>query len=158
MRHAKSSWKDPSLHDHERPLNKRGQRDAPLMGLLANDNELIPNIILCSTAKRARQTVDKFLETCDFPGEIEYDDSLYHADYATYLDLLSELDDEIQRAMIVGHNPEMSYFLQVICDEYEHMPTSALAHISFPIDDWNSLKTKWDGKLENLWKPREIDY
>ncbi len=158
MRHAKSSWKDTSLYDHERPLNKRGKRDAPRMGLLVNDKAIVPDVILCSTASRARQTIDRFLETCDFSGDIKYSDSLYHADYATYLELLSNLDDDFHRAMIVGHNPEMSYFLQVICDAYEHMPTAALAEISFQIDDWISLKTNWDGTLDNIWKPREIDY
>ena len=157
MRHAKSSWKDTSLSDHERPLNKRGKRDAPRMGLLVNDKGLYPDVILCSTATRARQTIDKFLETCEFSGVIEYSESLYHADYVTYLELLSILDNDYLRAMIVGHNPEMSYFLQVICDEYEHMPTAALAEISFPINEWKSLETNGDGKLENLWKPRELD-
>ncbi len=158
MRHAKSSWKDPTLYDHERPLNKRGKRDAPRMGLLLNDKELVPDIILCSTAKRARQTVGKLLETCDFSGNIEYFDALYHADYATYLDISSELGNEIHRAMIVGHNPEMSYFLQVICDEYQHMPTAAIAVIDFSVDSWKALETNPEGKLVDLWRPREIDY
>ncbi len=158
LRHAKSSWKDASLSDHQRPLNKRGKRDAPRMGLLLMDKDIIPDIILCSTAKRARQTVERLLDTCDFSGEVKHIEELYHADYVTYLDLLTELGHEVRRAMIVGHNPEMNYFLQVICDVFEHMPTACIASINFPIEQWTDLNKNAEGTLKDLWKPREVDY
>jgi len=128
------------------------------MGSLLMDKDIVPDIVLCSTAKRARQTVDRLLETCDISGEIEYVEALYHADYVSYLDLLSELDAAIQRAMIVGHNPEMNYFLQVVCDVFEHMPTACIASITFPIEQWSELNNNAVGTLENLWKPREVAY
>jgi len=158
MRHAKSSWKDSFLSDHERPLNKRGNRDAPRMGNLLMDREFIPDIILCSTANRARSTVERLLETCDISGDINYLDDLYHADYATYLDFLSGLPDEIFLAMIVGHNPEMNQFLDVVCGVYDHMPTAAIAMIEFPCAVWEDIHESAEGKLVDIWKPREIDY
>ncbi len=158
MRHAKSSWKDVSLSDHERPLNKRGKRAAPRMGLLLTDKDLIPDTILCSTARRARSTVERLLETCDFTGDVRYLEDLYHADYATYLDFLSDLPDEANLVMIVGHNPEMNQFLHVVCDVYDHMPTAAIALIEFTGDTWSALNDDPTGKLINFWKPREIDY
>ena len=78
MRHAKSSWKDPSLPDHDRPLNKRGKRDAPRMGNLLNLEGYIPEVIYSSTAKRANLTVKGLLKTLNFEGEVTYLGSLYH--------------------------------------------------------------------------------
>ena len=107
MRHAKSSWKDLSLPDHDRSLKKRGKRDAPRMGTLLMDQSLIPDVILCSTAKRAHQTVDGVLENCDFEGELNYLEELYHADYGSYLEVLCRLPSWIGTATSVGHIDEM---------------------------------------------------
>ncbi len=157
MRHAKSSWKDTTLSDHQRPLKKRGKRDAPRMGELLMKQDLIPDMILCSTAERARQTVAGLLQACDFDGEIQYLDELYHADYLTYLDQLSLLPDDVEMVMIVGHNPEMDEFLEVECDVYDHMVTAAIARIEYPIDDWAAIMPESQGDLKQLWKPRELD-
>ncbi len=157
MRHAKSSWKDLTLPDHDRPLKKRGKRDAPRMGTLLMDQNLTPDVILCSTAKRARQTVDGVLENCDFEGELNYLEELYHADYGTYLEVLSRLPNRIDTAMIVGHNPEMDEFLEDVCAVYDHMVTAAIALIQFLVDDWAELSSESQGDLLQLWSPRELD-
>jgi len=156
MRHAKSSWKDASLSDHQRPLNKRGIRDAPRMGNFLNEHDLIPDVILCSTANRAQLTVKYLLTTCDFEGDEQYFDDLYHSDVSTYLGILQWLETEIELPMIVGHNPDMNHFLYSICDEYVHMPTAAIAYISLDCQDWSELNLEFEGKLINLWKPRLI--
>ena len=157
MRHAKSSWKDASLSDHERPLNKRGKNDAPRMGQLLVEQNLTPDIILCSTAKRARLTVKYLLETCDFSGEIEYLEDLYHADYHTYLEVLRSLSNELETAMIIGHNPEMDEFLNIMCDARDHITTAAIAHIELPHDNWTNFGKDTYAKLVNFWKPRELN-
>jgi phosphohistidine phosphatase len=157
MRHAKSSWKDLTLPDHDRPLKRRGKRDAPRIGTLLMDQNLIPDTILCSTAKRAHQTVDGLLQNCDFEGELNYLEELYHADYGTYLEVLSRLPNWIETAMIVGHNPEMDEFLEDVCAVYDHMVTAAIALIQFPVDDWAELSPESQGDLLQLWRPREID-
>lgn len=156
MRHAKSSWKSGALNDHQRPLNKRGKRDAPRMGDFLRDQSIILDVILCSTAKRARETAKRFLREYAFEGEVFYVDDLYHADYVTYIALLSQLPDTVETAMIVAHNPGMDYFLEMVCDEYEHMPTAAVAYIKLPVEIWAELSEVTPGELLNLWKPKEI--
>lgn len=157
MRHAKSSWKDSSLADHQRPLNRRGKQDAPRMGTFLNHQDLIPDVILSSTAQRAQDTAKGLLETLSFEGEVNSHRSLYQSDPSTYLQLLSELPDQINRAMIVGHNPEMDHFLDAICGVFEHMPTASIAVIQFEINSWTGLTDETEGNLVSLWKPREIE-
>ena len=156
MRHAKSSWKSGALNDHQRPLNPRGKRDAPRMGGHLQEQGIILDAILCSTAKRARETAKRFLSEYAFEGEVFYVDDLYHADYETYIALLSQLPDAVETAMIVAHNPGMDYFLEMVCDEYEHMPTAAVAVVKLPVDGWAELSEVTPGELLNLWKPKEI--
>lgn len=156
MRHAKSSWKDLSLPDHERPLNKRGKRDAPRMGNFMESQGITIDAILCSTAKRARATAQGFLTEYTFEGESFYIDDLYHANHETYIAILNQMPDEVSAAMIIGHNPTMDYYLEISCDVYDHMTTAAIAEINFPIDNWTQLNEATSGELLNLWKPREI--
>ena len=79
LRHAKSSWKDESLTDHDRPLNKRGKKTAPLMGHLLREKNLVPDLVVSSTAVRARSTAEAAAEACGYPGEITLTDELYLA-------------------------------------------------------------------------------
>ena len=88
MRHAKSSWKDTDLTDHERPLKKRGKDDAHRMGKLLRSKKIVPDIILCSTAMRARETAKLLAESMKFKDKIKYSDSLYMAEPA---DILAEI-------------------------------------------------------------------
>jgi phosphohistidine phosphatase len=156
MRHAKSSWKDLTLNDHQRPLNKRGKRDAPRMGEFLREQGVILDAILCSTAKRARTTVKRFLKEFTFEGEVFYVDDLYHGSYGTYIALLNQMPETATTVMIVGHNPEMDDFLQMACDEYDHMPTGAVAVVQFPVERWSELTEVMPGKLLDMWRPREI--
>jgi phosphohistidine phosphatase len=156
MRHAKSSWKDPNLADHDRPLNKRGKRDATRMGNLLIEEDLTPDAIYCSTAKRAKSTVDGLLKVCDFDGEVTYTGSLYHGGSEDFFEILSNLPDEIQSVMLVGHNPDMEYFLDLICDVQEQMPTGAIAVITFSVENWDEITDEEAGELVHLWKPREL--
>lgn len=154
MRHAKSSWKDVSLPDHQRPLNKRGKRDAPQMGKILMDQGVKLDVILCSTAERARSTVKGFLHEYDFDGEVIYIDDLYGADPETYVSILNKLGNDVDAAMIVGHNPEMDHFLEMVCELYDHMTTASIAEIMFSIEDWTELKEFTPGELLKIWKPR----
>jgi phosphohistidine phosphatase len=156
MRHAKSSWSDPSLSDHQRPLKKRGQRDAPRMGRLIAEQGLIPDEILCSTAVRAVETVEGFLSTCPFEGQVQALDRLYHADYLVYLNALRSLPDQAERAMIVGHNPDMNEFLEMMGGFDEHMVTAAVANIAFPIETWADLDEMVEGTVLDFWTPRAL--
>ena len=156
MRHAKSSWKDVSRPDHQRSLNKRGKQDAPKMGKFLRGQDIDLDAVLCSTATRAVSTAEHFLDAYGFDGEILYIDDLYASNTETYIATLNRLDNAIDIVMIIGHNPEMDYFLEMSCDAYEHLSTACVALIRFPVDSWQELSEVTPGELLHLWRPREI--
>ena len=156
MRHAKSSWKDGVLLDHQRPLNKRGKRDALRMGRYIGEQGLFLDALLCSTALRARETEEGFLQEFPFKGDVQYWDDLYHGGPEAILSLLVNLPDEFNTVMVIGHNPDFDYFLESVCGASEHMPTACVAYIRFPIDRWVDLREGASGELIRIWRPREI--
>jgi phosphohistidine phosphatase len=156
LRHGKSSWKDASLADHDRPLNSRGRRDAPVMGELLRDEGLVPGLIVSSTAKRARTTAEAVAEASGYEGEVLLTRYLYMADPEDYLAVLQELDSTEESVMVVGHNPGMEALLEDLTGEYERLPTAALAQVELPVDRWTELTHETEGRLVNLWRPREL--
>ena len=97
LRHAKSSWNDPLLSDHDRPLNKRGKRDAPYIGEFLKRRQLVPDLILSSTAKRARKTAQAVAKASGSDGTVEIITSFYHSEPNTYISQLADLPDIYQR-------------------------------------------------------------
>jgi len=158
LRHAKSRWKNLSLADHDRPLNSRGKTDAPKMGKFLKTTDLVPDIILCSSAKRAKQTIKGFLEEFPFDGEIIFNRSLYHGSTEDFLDVLHNLEDKINTVMIVGHNPGMEIAIEDLTGHDEFMPTGAIAQLAFRINRWAELDQDLSGQLVALWQPREIEF
>lgn len=154
LRHAKSSWKDSDLPDHDRPLNKRGRHDAPNIGELIKQENILPEIILSSTARRARDTVRALVETSGFDGEIQYIPDLYQANVADIFTILGELEDRISTVMLVGHNPELEELLRTITDSDVHLSTAALAMVSLPIFSWKEVPAGVCGELMRCWAPR----
>jgi len=151
LRHAKSSWDEPSLADIDRPLNKRGKRDAPRVGFLLREEGIVPDLILSSPALRARKTAEAVAENCGFEGEIEIQDSFYPGDPSDYLDVIGHLPDQYQSVMVVGHNPGLEELLTTLTDESVALPTAALAQVSLPIKSWRNFTDELTGKLVNLW-------
>ena len=129
LRHAKSSWDNESLSDFERPLNDRGERTAPFVGQVMAERSYVPATIVSSPAKRAASTAEMAKGSAGFDTEIRYDDRIYEASPNTLRQVVSELDDAIDSAMIVGHNPGMEGFVRYLTGEMEPMPTAALAVI-----------------------------
>ena len=156
LRHAKSSWKDASLSDHDRPLNKRGKRDAPRMGVLLQEEGLVPDLILSSTARRAKTTAQAAAEACGYEGELVLTRELYHAAPESYLMALQALPEAYQRVMVVGHNPGVEELLEDLTGAVERMPTAALAQVSLRISAWSELRLDASGGLVNLWLPRAL--
>ncbi len=154
MRHAKSSWKQPELADRDRPLNKRGEKDAPKMGKLLKHEELIPQRILSSTAERACKTAEAVAEKAGYKAEIEYVDALYMAEPAGILELVKGSPDDLKRVLVVGHNPGMEGLAQILSRKVVSLPTAAIACIKLPIDSWQELEMSVEGKLKKLWKPK----
>lgn len=156
MRHAKSSWKEKNTSDHERPLNKRGRRDAPRMGHLLQERELTPQLILSSSALRSRQTAELVAETAGYSAEVMYLDELYMAEPDGYIAALRKLPDTVERVLLIGHNPGLETLLQMLSNRIESLPTAVLADISLPIDEWGVLSNNVEGDLVEIWRPKEI--
>jgi phosphohistidine phosphatase len=157
LRHAKSSWKRPSLADHDRPLNKRGKRDAPRMGRLIRDQHLVPELILSSSAVRARNTALAVGDVCEHAAELRVLRELYLAEPEDYVLVLQHLGDEIGSAMVVGHNPGMEELVEALSGEHHVMPTAALAWIDLPVEGWSGLRLDGSGRLRQVWRPKELD-
>jgi phosphohistidine phosphatase len=157
LRHAKSSWGDPALDDHERPLNKRGQRDAPRMGKLVRDHGLTPELIISSDAVRARLTAEAVAEAAGYARDIRFEEALYAASPADILAVLRTVTTTTAgMVMIVGHNPGLEELVAQLTGEQRDLPTAALAHVALPIDRWRDLKASTRGRLLGLWQPKEI--
>jgi len=156
MRHGKSSWKDTSLVDHQRPLKKRGRKNAAQIGKLLAEKQLVPALILSSSAERAKQTAEILIDKMGFDGEVAYLDDLYMAEPETFYAYLRKLQD-VDTAMIIGHNPGLETLLQILTDEINSLPTAATAQVKLNIDAWNALNFETTGKLKNLWLPRSLD-
>ena len=156
LRHAKSSWDDETLDDHDRPLNKRGKKIAPKMGEHLRAKGLLPNLIVTSTAKRARSTAKLVAEAGGYRGEVRRDPALYLAPPDVYVRLASSTDDGIERLMLVGHNPGIEACVDILCGTEEVMPTAGLAVISAPIASWSELTLQVRCKLESFWRPKEL--
>jgi phosphohistidine phosphatase len=154
MRHAKSSWKDHDLSDFERPLKKRGKKDAEMMAKLLVEKELLPQKLMSSSAKRARRTAEIIIEGCkgDFP--VEYLDQLYMAEVSVYFNLLNAIPDELERVMIVGHNPSIESLVQMLSSQIESLPAGAVALVSLPIKSWKELNSETKCDLIDLYKPK----
>ncbi len=156
FRHAKSSWKDDALDDHDRPLNKRGKKTAPLMGQLIANAGVVPGLILSSTAKRAQSTAKRAAKTMGYAGQIIYEGKLYMAGPEDYLSTIRQYAQAQQRVMVIGHNPGLEALVESLTDTDHRLPTGALAEIQLAIESWGELTHRTTGKLSNLWLPRTL--
>lgn len=153
MRHAKSSWKYDDLQDVDRPLNKRGKKDALNMGSLLEKKNKVPELILSSSAKRARQTAKALAKESGYEEKIQYLDSLYLAEPQAYIDVLRKTPDELTKTMIIGHNPGLESLLQQFSGRVETLSTGVIAFIDLPIKRWKDLGNEVEGSLVALWYP-----
>ena len=156
LRHAKSSWKHPEKSDHDRSLNRRGKGDAPRMGRLVAEHNLCPDLILSSTAKRARVTADAVAEQAGYRGNVHLERRLYLANPAEIIDVIREAAGDAARVMVVGHNPGLEELVARLGGSGEAMPTAALAEIQLDIAAWSDLSVRSPGRVVNLWRPREL--
>lgn len=140
LRHAKSSWSDPSLADFDRPLNKRGKRDAPAMGLRLANLGIDPDQIISSPAKRARRTATAVAAALDFPREeIEFADAIYGADCDTLLDIVRGLGNA-DEVLLVGHNPGFTDLGNMLTDSpIDNLPTCGVVILDFDVSSWSQV-------------------
>jgi phosphohistidine phosphatase len=150
VRHTKSGRKDdPTIDDHDRPLNKRGKLDAPKLGTLIRDEGIVPDLILSSTAKRAKKTAEALIETAKYKGELKLTRDLYDADPPACLQVLNRQAGKHNCIMLVGHNPGLE---EVLTGEQERLPTSAVAEIEVDIEKWRDIDMQSEGTLINIWR------
>ena len=137
VRHAKSSWDDPSLDDRERPLAERGWRDLAKMARRLARREVLPDLILSSPALRARTTAEAMARALGYRrGDIRLEEQLYACPADDLLAVIHGLDDGCKRVMLVGHNPELAELARRLAEEIARLPTCAVAELRFDTDTW----------------------
>lgn len=139
VRHAKSSWKDHSLTDRERPLNKRGKRDAPEMGRRIAAAGIRPSLIVSSPAVRAWTTARIIAEEIGYPREfLQRDDALYLASVNGILDVIVAQDAGFNNLMLVGHNPGFTEFANYLVPGLtDNIPTAGVVSVELDTDSWS---------------------
>ena len=134
LRHAKSSWKDFSIRDFDRPLNKRGKHDAPIMAERMAHKGIHPDIILSSPAKRARSTSKYFSKKLD--SKVIYNDSIYESTTAQLVDIIKDAFKKYDSVMLVGHNPSMTVLANTFCScHIDNIPTTGIVGYEFDGED-----------------------
>jgi phosphohistidine phosphatase len=164
LRHAKSSWSNPTLSDRERPLATRGVTDAPLMGKAMAERGIDPELVLCSSARRTRDTLELVLPELRVEPKVVYVDALYHASPEQMLEMLHEIQPGANRVMLVGHNPEIQAFALDLVGSgpkdfkdrlRTKFPTAGLAVINFVSGLWRSVTVN-SGTLNLFLSPKDV--
>ena len=138
VRHAKSSWNEPRLSDRERPLNRRGERDAPVMGKRIADAGIRPSLIVSSPATRAWTTARVIAEQLSYPTEfLQRENQLYLASLHDLLDIVVAQDDGFNSVIIVGHNPGLTDFVNFLSPGLtNNLPTTGVVAVNIDQDHW----------------------
>ncbi|CAN5661497.1 histidine phosphatase family protein [soil metagenome] len=155
LRHAKSSWKDPSLPDFERPLNERGRKAAELLGKLIAKQDITIDLVISSPAVRARQTIDLLLRAARRSPELRFDQRVYEASPTRLLEVLSQIEDDRKSVLLVGHNPGMEELLALLVGVEQHMPTASMAKVLLTSKKWERILTE-KGVLDSFVKAKDL--
>ncbi len=156
IRHAKSSWSDPSLRDFDRPLNKRGFRDAPFMAKLLRGKLPKLDLILSSPARRALTTAQYFAEAFGIKNEdIHTVKELYHAYPDDILEMINALNDKHEVILVFGHNPGFTELANRFTEDYiDNVPTCGIVEIQAEVDSWEALDRE-TGRLVAFHYPKQ---
>lgn len=155
LRHAKSSWDDPTLADFERPLNGRGLKAAPFMGEFLRKNGFFPQMIVSSPAVRARHTAELVNDAGGFNAELKFEDRIYEASPHALREVVAGLSDRVDNLMVVGHNPGIEALVRSLTGRIEPMPTAAAAIIDLSVTSWSEL-VAGSGTLRHIFRPKEL--
>ena len=155
LRHAKSSWKDDSLADFDRPLKGRGRDAAEQMGKRLASEKLEDAVLICSPAARTRETAQLVLKHSGLRMDQRFDERIYEASLRDLLQVVSEIPDEKQTAMLIGHNPGFEELLAFLTGEARPMPTCALAKIKLEVGSWKDARGG-EGSLKLFLTPKGL--
>jgi phosphohistidine phosphatase len=165
FRHAKSSWADPSLEDFDRPLARRGEEAAPLMGGFLTERGLIPDLVLCSASRRTRQTFDLAFKHLKTQPETRFVDEIYHATVPALLSVIRDAPSAKHHLMLVGHNPGLqSLALELIGGGdpagrrgiAHKFPSAAIAVMTFDAPNWAATRAG-GAYLTIFMTPKQLD-
>lgn len=155
IRHAKSDWNDTSLDDFIRPLNARGLKNAPFMGKILKEKNLVPDLILSSPATRALKTAEIIAKEIGYTNEIVQNPYIYEAYVNSLQEVVSYIHDTHETVFLVGHNPGVSALAYMLCDLKESIPTCAIVEIEFNTDSWMEV-SKENSKLISYDFPKKF--
>jgi phosphohistidine phosphatase len=162
LRHAKSSWDDPEMEDVDRPLAPRGTRAADRMRDYLDAEGIRPELVLCSSALRTRETLGRVLPGLGPELTVRIEPSVYSFEADQLLDRLRELPADVRSVMLIGHNPAMQELASLLAAQGDRLddlrkgfPTAALAELDVPVGSWDQL-TPGSGRLERFVVPREL--
>jgi len=165
LRHGKSSWRDPELEDHDRPLNKRGRGSSIVIGGWLSCRGYQPDVVLCSSAIRTRETAKRVRRAMPELPEPVIEPRLYLADPDGMVSCLRQLPEDAETVLLVGHQPGLSGFARKLANQdvrprcaqaFAHFPTAAAAVLELDISKWNELAYGL-GRFVDFAKPRELD-
>ena len=158
VRHAKSSWDNAALPDNERPLNERGERDAPRMGKRLVSRGVKPDILISSPALRAHSTAVRIAAEIGYPkDDIQVNDKLYFNGANGMLDVIRSLIPRVGSAMLFGHNPNMTLLINDLANTtIGNVPTCGIAEIKFDIESWKEIETGL-GAMQLFDYPKRVD-
>lgn len=150
LRHAKTIKKDAPISDEMRPLSDSGKYDVYQMGNFLKNTKLFPSLIISSSAKRAKDTSNLLAESIGYNKEVHLSELLYETSAQDYINVISEISNNINIVLLVGHNPILENFVELITNNLIIMENCSLVHIVLPITRWIEIKTNPKGKLNKL--------
>jgi phosphohistidine phosphatase len=165
LRHVKSAWSEFGKRDHERTLAARGREAAPRIGAYMASHALEPDLVVCSTAARARETYDLVGPAFASAPPVVYDERLYDAGPDRILAVIKDTGDGVHSLLVVGHNPGLKDFAEMMVAAgdttmrrklAEKLPTGGMVVIDFPVDSWSALNAH-SGRLDRFVVPRTLD-
>ncbi|WP_066161484.1 SixA phosphatase family protein [Aliarcobacter skirrowii] len=147
IRHAKSDWSNPFLDDFERPLNKRGEKNAPFMAKILKKEIQKPDLIISSPSFRTKLTLEYFLKEFEYKGEVIFEKSIYEAPFENLLKVIKNIDNKYKTIFLIGHNPGLNDLANFLLGSFEdNIPTSGVLKIDFDTNSWKNI-SKDNSKL-----------
>ena len=157
MRHAKSDWRDGSLADHDRPLNARGRDSAPRMAVWLSDVRVVPDMVLCSSSVRTRETLQRMLPMWSTEPVVCISESLYLAPASTILETVRNDGGDAKTLLVLAHNPGMADLVSNLGREIIDMPTAAAAVFDVRVDAWQLLRDAGELSRTHFMRPKALN-
>ncbi|WP_418178936.1 SixA phosphatase family protein [Aliarcobacter lanthieri] len=155
IRHAKSDWSNILLDDFDRPLNKRGKKNAPFMANLLNKKNLSPDLIISSPSIRTKLTLEYFINEFNYTKDIVFEKNIYEAPFENLLNVIKSVNNKYNTIFLIGHNPGLNDLSNFLLNEFkENIPTCGIVEIEFDIDFWKDI-SKRNSKLISFEFPKK---